>query len=142
MPWLVDGSNVLGAMRLDRHADDAKRYLASRVAAFARAKRTKATLFFDGNEPPSFARHLGALTVVFSGTRKADELIVERTREGRGANVVTSDRGLGARIAGRHVTIVSARQFATDLDAIGSTEEGSGDDWAAWFADPKNRSDF
>ena len=25
MPWLIDGSNVLGAMRVDRHGDEGKR---------------------------------------------------------------------------------------------------------------------
>jgi len=55
MPWLIDGSNVLGAMRVDRHADEPKRGLVRLLANFARAKRTRVTCIFDGPEPWSFA---------------------------------------------------------------------------------------
>ena len=142
MPWLVDGSNLLGAMRVDRHADDAKRYLAGRLAVFARNKKTRVTLFFDGPEPAAFARHLGAVTVVFSGPRSADELIVERARVGRGWSIVTNDRGLAGRVGGRHVTIVPAGEFAVQLERVEADEPKKAEDWAAWFADPKNRGNF
>jgi hypothetical protein len=142
MPWLVDGSNLLGAMRVDRHAEDAKRYLTGRLAAFARQKRTKVTLFFDGPEPGSFARSLGAVTVVFSGPRPADDLIVDRARQGRGWSVVTDDRQIAAKVAGRHVEIVPATRFVIELEALQADEPGRADDWETWFADPKNRADF
>ncbi|HEX8154619.1 MAG TPA: NYN domain-containing protein [Thermoanaerobaculia bacterium] len=141
MPWLVDGRNLLGAMRVDRHADDAKRFLAGRLAAFARAKRTRVTLFFDGAEPPHFARHLGGCTVVFSAPRSADDLIVERCG-GRGVTVVTSDRSLANRVEGRHVKVVAAAKFAVELERAEADQQGSDGDWEAWFADPKNRGDF
>ena len=41
MPWLIDGSNVLGAMRVDRHGDEGKRGLVRLLASFARARRTR-----------------------------------------------------------------------------------------------------
>jgi predicted RNA-binding protein with PIN domain len=142
VPWLVDGSNVLGAMRADRHSDDAKRGLIRLLAGFARAKRTRVTCIFDGPEPPSFGRSLGAVTAVFSGSRSADELIVERAAQGRGWSVVTSDRGLAARVQRRQVAVVAPAAFIREMESSASGEEGGGDDWSTWFADPKNRIDF
>ena len=142
MPWLVDGSNVLGAMRVDRQSDDTKRGLMRLLAGFARAKRTKVTCVFDGPEPPSFARHLGPVTAVFSGPRTADELIIERAASGRGWSVVTSDRGLANRVQRREVTVVAPAAFIREMEASAGGEESGGDDWSAWFSDPKNRIDF
>jgi hypothetical protein len=142
MPWLIDGSNVLGAMRVDRHGDDSKRGLVRLLASFARAKKTRVTCIFDGPEPPSFAKSLGPVTTVFSGHRSADELIVERAASGRGWSVVTSDRGLAARVARRQVEIVAPQQFIREMEASASGEEAAGEDWSAYFSDPKNRIDF
>jgi hypothetical protein len=83
MPYLIDASNLLGAMRVDRHGDESKRRLVTLLAGFARAKKTRVTCIFDGPEPASFARHLGAVTIGFSGSRPADDLIVERAAHGR-----------------------------------------------------------
>ncbi|HJQ40867.1 MAG TPA: NYN domain-containing protein [Thermoanaerobaculia bacterium] len=142
MPWLIDGSNVLGAMHVDRHSDEAKRGLVRLLAAFARAKRTRVTCIFDGPEPSSFGRHLGAATVVFSAPRTADELIIDRAAQGRGWNVVTSDRGLASRVERRQVKVVAPASFIREMELAASTGEGAEDDWAAYFSDPKNRIDF
>ena len=142
MPYLVDGSNVLGAMRVDRHSDDAKRGLLRLLAGFARARKTKVTCIFDGPEPHSFGRHLGGVTAVFSGGRSADDVIADRAAQGRGWSVVTSDRGLAARVERRQVTIVAPTVFIREMELAATGEEGGGDDWAGWFSDPKNRIDF
>src|SRR5688500_8963178 len=126
MPWLVDGSNVLGAMRADRHSDEAKRGLLRLLAGFARAKKTRVTCIFDGPEPASFGRSLGAATAVFSGSRSADELIVERAAQGRGWSVVTNDRGLAARVQRRQVTIVAPAALIRGWEASGSGEAEAG----------------
>ncbi|HEX3580126.1 MAG TPA: NYN domain-containing protein [Thermoanaerobaculia bacterium] len=141
--WLIDGSNVLGAMRADLHAAESKRELARLVASFSRAKRTKVTLFFDGPEPANFARHLGSTTIVFTAKRKADEVIVEHARAVRDAHVVTSDRELAARVAGRRVEVIDAQQFVRDLEAA-QVEPGAAtaEDWMTYFSDPKNREKF
>jgi len=141
--WLIDGSNVLGAMRADLHAVESKRELARVVASFSRARRTKVTLFFDGPEPPNFARHLGGATIVFTAKRKADEVIVEQARAARDAHVVTSDRELAARVGGRRVEVVDARQFLRELEAA-EAEPGAkpAEDWMSYFSDPKNREKF
>lgn len=142
MPWLIDGSNVLGAMRVDRHGDEGKRGLVRLLAGFARAKKTRVTCVFDGPEPPGFARHLGSVTVVFGAGRSADEIIVERTASGRGWSVVTSDRGLAARVQRRQVDIVSPATLIREMEAAVSGEESGGDDWDTYFSDPQNRLKF
>lgn len=142
MPWLIDGNNVLGVMRADRHSDAAKRALVQQLASFARAKRTRVTCVFDGPEPASFARHLGAVSVVFSAPRKADDVIVERAAAGRGWSVVTSDNGLAARVQRRQVAVVPVAAFIRQMEAEASVESDGGGEWEAWFADPANRSKF
>jgi predicted RNA-binding protein with PIN domain len=143
MPWLIDGSNLLGAMRVDRIAEESKRGLVRLLAAFARAKKTRVTLVFDGPEPPSFGRVLGGLTVVFSAGRPADDVIVERAAQGRGWSVVTNDRQLTDRVARSQVEIVAATPFIRQMEeAAASAEERPEEDWGAYFSDPKNRLDF
>jgi predicted RNA-binding protein with PIN domain len=142
MPWLIDGSNVLGAMRVDRHGEEGKRGLVRLLASFARARRTRVTCIFDGPEPPSFGRHLGSVTVAFSGPRSADELIAERAAHGRGWSVVTSDRGLASRVRRRDVEIVAPSVFIRQMEEAGSEEKSATDDWDAYFSDPENRLKF
>lgn len=142
MPWLIDGSNVLGAMHVDRHGDESKRGLVRLLAGFARANRTRVTCIFDGPEPASFARHLGAVTVAFSAGRQADDLIAERATQGRGWSVVTSDRGLAARVQRRQVEIVAPIAFIRQMEAAASTEPDVAGDWDAYFSDEKNRTKF
>ncbi|HEX6179018.1 MAG TPA: NYN domain-containing protein, partial [Thermoanaerobaculia bacterium] len=142
MPYLIDGSNLLGAMKVDRRSEDSKRKLVTLMASFARAKKTRVTLVFDGAEPPSFARYLGAVTVAFSGHRPADDLIAERAANGRGWSVVTNDRHLAQRVARRHVEVVATHDFLRDVETSTATEENAEDDWSGYFDDPKNRIDF
>lgn len=142
MPWLVDGSNVLGALRVDRHSDAAKRELVQLAASFARSRKTRITVVFDGPEPASFARALGAASVVFSGGRSADDIIYERASAGRGWTVVTADGGLANRVRGRHVEIIPPAKFVTLLQEHRGEEDAAGQDWSAYFSDPKNRIDF
>ena len=139
MPWIVDGSNVLGA---NRHSDDAKRGLVRLLASFARAKRTRVACIFDGPEPGNFATHLGPVSVAFSGARSADELIVERAANGRGWSVVTSDRGLAARVERRQVSIVTPGAFLREIELAASESESGSEDWTTYFSDPRNRIEF
>lgn len=142
MPFLIDGNNLLGAMHADRASDEPKRQLVRLLASFARARRTKVSCIFDGPEPASFAKSLGAVSVAFSGSRSADDLIAERARVGRGWSVVTSDAGLAARVRGRHVEIVPAAAFAAELERAAASSESGSEDWLEYFSDPKNRIEF
>ena len=142
MPYVIDGSNVIGRSGADLRGDDPKRQLVRLLASFARAKRTRVVCFFDGPEPASFAKSLGSVSVVFSGPQAADDLIVKRVSSGRGWSVVTSDRGCAARVAGRHVTVIPAEQLMRELELLQRDEPADAEDWAAWFSDPKNRNGF
>jgi uncharacterized protein YaiI (UPF0178 family) len=142
MPWLIDGSNLLGAMHIDRHGDEGKRGLVRLLSSFARANKTRVTCIFDGPEPASFARHLGAVTVAFSGARSGDDLIAERAANGRGWSVVTSDRGLAARVQRRQVEVVAPSTFIRQMETSASSESEVTADWDAYFSDEKNRTKF
>jgi hypothetical protein len=82
------------------------------------------------------------VTVVFSGTRPADDLIAERAAHGRGWSVVTSDRGLAARVQRRQVEVVAPAPFIRQLEEASSGESDPSDDWSAYFSDDKNRLKF
>jgi predicted RNA-binding protein with PIN domain len=143
VPFLIDASNLLGAMQVDRTSEESKRRLVTLLASFARAKKTRVSCIFDGPEPPSFARHLGAVTVAFSGSRPADDLIAERAAQGRGWSVVTSDRGLAARVQRRQVEIVAPVTFIREMEAAAASDESHpSDDWSAYFSDDSNRMKF
>lgn len=143
MSYLIDGSNLLGRSGVDREGLEAKRSLLRSIGAFARAKNTKATCYFDGPQPEGFAWSLGSVTAVFSGSRPADDLIVERVQNADrgGWKIVTSDRGLAARVAGRRVTVIDCREFRSDLEALSqSPAPQSEEDWENYFSDEKNRN--
>jgi predicted RNA-binding protein with PIN domain len=143
MPYVIDAHNLLGRLGLPRESDDAKRDLVKRLAAFARNRKTSVVCIFDGDAPPSFARHMGSVTVEFSGRRQADELIQRKVAGGKGWKVVTADGALAARVAGRNVKVVAPQSLARELEEAGRGE-GSVDagDWADYFSDPKNRERF
>jgi len=141
MPYLIDGNNLLGRAGLDRESSEAKRSLVRKLAALVRVRSTSIICIFDGPDPGNFARSLGQVTVIFSGARSADDLIAERASRGQGWKVVTSDQQLAARVAGRRVSILDAREFLAELDSLPvDREKGDEGDWQAWFNDPKNRN--
>lgn len=142
MPWLIDGSNVLGASGRDVRNDQAKREFVGVLAAFARARRTRVTCLFDGEPPAAFPTHLGSVTIAFSGPRPADDVIVQRASTGHGWIVVTSDLALANRVRRRSVEVQSSLQFLRALEELQSEGREGGSDWEAYFSDPKNRHDF
>lgn len=143
MSWVIDGNNLLGRAGAARDASDSKRQLLRALANFARARRTKVVCYFDGHEPENFGRNLGSVTVVFSGARSADDLIKQTVETGSGWKVVTADRALATRIQRRQVEIVDPGGFMSELESLPAGEERvAGDEWLAWFSDPKNRNVF
>ena len=143
MSWVIDGNNLLGRAGVSRDSADSKRQLVGALARFARAKQTKVDCYFDGPEPDHFGRHLGRVSVVFGGSRTADELIVKKVAKGSGWKVVTADRALAARIKRRQVEIIDPGAFMAELESLPQGEESvAGDEWLAYFSDPKNRNVF
>lgn len=143
MSWVIDGNNLLGRAGASRDTADSKRQLLRTLANFARARRTKVACYFDGTEPEHFGRHLGSVSVIFSGSRSADDLIVKKVATGSGWKVVTADRALAARIQRRQVEVVDPGGFLAELESLPQGEEPvAGEEWLAWFSDPKNRNVF
>lgn len=143
MRVLVDGSNLLGAMRLDRESAESKRELLRLLASWARRKKAKVVCFFDGFRPPSFAATLGGVIARFTHPRTADDAIVEEVEKLARApfRIVTSDAALAGRCRGRRVEIVDSRSFARELEDLETdAEQPASADWDAYFSDPKNRN--
>jgi hypothetical protein len=141
--YLIDGSNLLGRAGVDRHAVEEKRRLIPRLAAFGRSAKTKVICFFDGVRPDAFSTSLGGLQIVFSGSRPADDLIVERARGSREpVRIVTSDQELAARARGRQITVLHTREFIPLLEAGERETTPREVDWEEYFSDPNNREAF
>jgi predicted RNA-binding protein with PIN domain len=108
MPYIVDGHNLLGQTPgLSLTSPEDRRALLARLTAFCRGKRTRMTVFFDGDPPEGWRSdmHLGGVRVLHSGGgRSADDAILEMIRKSRApadVTLVTSDRALYER--GRHL---------------------------------------
>ena len=103
MSYLVDGNNVM-AQRVGWHRDKpgARRRLLDELAAFARVKRVKVAVVFDGAPEEFFkdgSSYRGVRVFYAERGSNADERIkrlVEASRERRTLIVVTSDRALAA----------------------------------------------
>ena len=76
MPWLIDAANLGGALGGAAGARNTKAILAA-LLPWAR-ERPQVVVVFDGPEPTNFARQLGGVEIVWSGTRSADEVIAKR----------------------------------------------------------------
>ena len=145
MPYLIDGSNLLGVMGVDRQLDESKRRLVRMLGAFAKMKKTRVTCVFDGPEPERFGRLPGGVAVVFSGRDPADDVIANRAAHGHGWSVVTSDRGLMSRVRRRYVEIVAPPPFLRTIEEAAAAmggESQSAEDWLAFFSDESNRTKF
>lgn len=144
MRYVVDGSNLLGAIGLPRETDAGKRELVRRLASFARTSHSRVDCVFDGTRPESFATSLGGLSVRFSHPQSGDDLIEQLVSAAAGpSTVVTNDRALAARVKSRKVGIQSCAEFRARLDSSQIADEGrtsDGTDWESYFSDPKNRN--
>ncbi|MFA6955861.1 MAG: NYN domain-containing protein [Thermoanaerobaculia bacterium] len=144
MRYVIDGSNLLGALGLPRETDEAKRALVQRLASFARASHSRVDCVFDGARPEGFPTSFGGLGVRFSHPQSGDDVIVKIASSSTApATVVTNDRALGSRVKSRKVRIESCAEFRARLDTTkGGDDGGSTDatDWESYFSDPKNRN--
>lgn len=125
MRWIVDGNNVYGSRPdgwwNDRAAASAR--LAQRVAEWCRDHDDDVILVFDAPLPDATAMLAGGNLRIVESTRRgrdaADDHIVELADESLsdGADrlrVVTSDRGLRARLSGE-VEIVGVGRFRSTI---------------------------
>ena len=103
MPILIDGNNLLHTLPPEhRRRGDVRRL----VLDACRRERMKVTVVFDGPPPAGAPSRelLGAVTVVYSDTASADDVILRHVATGASARewvVVTDDRGLAQRVRQR-----------------------------------------
>ena len=96
MPYLIDASNLGGALGGQQGARDAPAVVRF-LLEWARP-RGRVVVVFDGAGGDRLAQRYGALEVVWSGARSADDLIEALVRrQPRDCIVVTDDRELGRR---------------------------------------------
>lgn len=120
MPWLIDAANlggVLGGAAGARHSEG----ILAALLPWAR-ERKNVVVIFDGPEPTNFARQLGGVEIVWSGTRSADEVIAKRLAaisgqagSGEGAKawtVITNDQSLARRCRELGAKVEPASVFA------------------------------
>jgi predicted RNA-binding protein with PIN domain len=117
VPLLVDGNNVMGATPDGwwRDRAGAARRLADRIGEWAAATGRPVTVVFDAPARDLPEGGHGAITVRYA-TRKgrdaADDRIVALVEESPvPVEVVTSDRGLAARVTGAGATVQGAGTF-------------------------------
>jgi hypothetical protein len=103
MPLLIDGNNLLHSLpRSQRSRADVRQLVLETV----RHERFQVTVVFDGPPPDGSPKveHLGRVTVRYSGSSSADDVILSVLPDGSRASgwvVVTDDRGLGSRVRDR-----------------------------------------
>jgi len=121
MPYLVDGNNLAHALGLANGGLADRESCARTVAAFCRSQGARATIVFDGRAPEGSKAPTGTprVTIVFSGGRSADDLILRLVAESktpRDFTVVTSDKSLGDKARHRGATIERAHEFSKRLE--------------------------
>lgn len=107
MPILLDGNNLLHRMPKSQRRRSAVR---KQVLETTRHETMSVTVVFDG-PPPDGAparENLGRVTVVYAGSRSADDVIVNMLPDGPAAKqytVITDDRGLADRVRDRRAKV-------------------------------------
>ena len=123
MAFIVDGNNVMGQTPgWHRDKSAARRNLVRRLADFARIKKTRVTVVFDG-EPDRLMPEASALrgVKVLYAARGSDadtriERMVETSPDPRGLTVITSDRHLAFLVRSRGASVIRSGQFRQQME--------------------------
>ena len=123
MAFIVDGNNVMGQTPgWHRDKSAARRNLVDRLAGFARKKRARVTVVFDG-EPdlgmPDSSAVRGVKILYSDKGSDADTRIrklVENSPDPRGLVVVTSDRQLASLVRWRGAKVVRSGEFRRQME--------------------------
>jgi hypothetical protein len=113
MPLLIDGNNLLLSLAPTERSRADVRHL---VLEAVRHERFQVTVVFDGPPPDGSPKveHLGRVTVRYSGSSSADDLILRVFPDGSRASewaVVTDDRELGNRVRDRGGRVLSLSEW-------------------------------
>ena len=125
MPYIVDGNNVMG-QKVGWHRDRprARRDLLEELARFARAKKARITVVFDGapdRDAPEGSSFQGVKILYAQQGSDADsriEKLVESLPDPRGLIVVTSDRRLAFAVRTSGARTVRSGEFRRELESV------------------------
>jgi predicted RNA-binding protein with PIN domain len=125
MPYIVDGNNVMGqTVGWHRDKSGSRRALLKRLAAFARAKKARVTVVFDGapdRGAPDGSAVQGVKVMYAEPGSDADtriEGLVDASPNPRGLTVVTSDRHLAFLVRSRGANVIRSGDFRSQLDSL------------------------
>ena len=125
MAYIIDGNNVMGQTPgWHRDKSGARSALVKRVVKFARAKKTRVTVVFDGAPDrllPEGSAIQGVKVLFAERGSDADtriERLVETSSDPRGLTVVTSDRHLAFLVRARGASVIRSGEFRKQLDQI------------------------
>jgi hypothetical protein len=121
---LVDARNALRS----RWPNVPEEQFLELTRAWGEAEGVRLVVVFDGRAPGDLVgiHELGGATVVGTGAETADDWIAEHARaaeEGTSLWLVSSDRGLRARVAGRSERVIGGGSF---LGLIGAADAPRG----------------
>jgi len=118
MAYIVDGNNVMGQTPgWHRDKVKARRRLLEQLADFAKAKKARLTVVFDGAPDqmvPEGSAFRGVKVLYADRGSDADtriERLVESSPNKRGLTVVTSDRRLASAVRSSGATVIRSGEF-------------------------------
>ena len=134
MAYIVDGNNVMGQTPgWHRDKSKSRRMLLAKLAAFARLKKARVTVVFDGGPdsavPEGSAFH-GVKVLYAERGSDADtriERLVETATDPRGLTIVTSDRHLAFLVRSRGATVIRSGEFREQIERLLESTPGAED---------------
>lgn len=147
MPYLLDGSNLVGRARRGRGSDADREALVAEISERLRRTRATAVLFFDGSGGGREVV-LGNLRVRDAAPASADDAIVAQVRAASSPGeliVVTADRTLARRVRDAGGKTLDPETFWERFGGVRAAplvrEEERVDvaDWMRWFEQEKGR---
>jgi hypothetical protein len=150
MPIIIDGNNLLHSLaKHDRSRDAVRRNALDAV----RHESVSLILVFDGPPPAGSPEreHLGRVSVRYSGSESADDLIIGLLPTGRRTLqwvVVTDDRGLRDRVRDRGAQVRSLSEWRSRKPPGPRRQAWEPklsprevDEWEAFFSSRENDAD-
>jgi predicted RNA-binding protein with PIN domain len=147
MSYIVDGNNVMGQTP-GWHRDKAKarRNLIHQLAAFARARKARVTVVFDGSPDQEFPEASAFRGVKIFYAEKGSDAdtrilkLVESLKDQRGFTIITSDRSLAFQVRACGAQVMRSGEFRKQMEAVLQTveqaeegEEVTVDDLDSWL---------
>lgn len=123
MAYIVDGNNVMGQTPgWHRDKSRARRGLLEQLASFARVRKNRITVVFDGSPDRDLPDGSGfrGVTVLFAEPGSdADTRIIKliaSVKDRRGFIVVTSDRSLAFKVRAQGASVLRSGEFRKQLE--------------------------